>query len=312
MNYKGFSRSGHTQRLPPWFKIRLTANGRLGEVRSLIRKNRLHTVCTSAACPNQNECWNAGTATFLILGNVCTRACRFCNVPKGVPREVEADEPDRVASAIKSLDLAYAVITSVTRDDLPDGGASFFADTIRAIRSHVPLCRVEVLIPDFQGSETALLAVLEAKPDVLNHNIETVSSLYPRVRPQADYRRSLGLLSRAMKYGAVTKSGLMLGLGEEREEISDVMRDLRMAGCSVLTLGQYLQPGRNYLPVERFYRPEEFAEFREKALSLGFSHVVAGPLVRSSYHAGNLMSESQTGSCESSSPEGFDIRNEQR
>ncbi len=280
------SQSGRADRLPPWFKIRLTTSERLWEVRSLVRRNNLHTVCTSAACPNQTECWNAGTATFLILGNTCTRSCRFCNVPKGTPQSVEADEPYRVASAVESLSLTYAVITSVTRDDLPDGGSGLFAETIRAIRRRVPMCRVEVLIPDFQGSESSLNTVLQAKPDVLNHNIETVPSLYKRVRPKADYGRSIELLSRAHALGAVTKSGMMLGLGESKEEILSVLEDLRIAGCSLLTLGQYLQPGKNSLPVEQYYHPDEFLELRDKAMSLGFSHVTAGPLVRSSYHAG--------------------------
>ncbi len=280
------SQSGRADRLPPWFKIRLTTSERLWEVRSLIRRNNLHTVCTSAACPNQTECWNSGTATFLILGNTCTRSCRFCNVPKGTPQSVEADEPYRVASAVESLRLTYAVITSVTRDDLPDGGSGLFAETIRAIRRRVPVCRVEVLIPDFQGSESSLNAVLQAKPDVLNHNIETVPSLYKRVRPKADYGRSIELLSRAHAWGALTKSGMMLGLGESKEEILSVLEDLRIAGCSLLTLGQYLRPGKNSLPVEQYYHPDEFLELRDQAMSLGFSHVTAGPLVRSSYHAG--------------------------
>jgi lipoic acid synthetase len=287
------SQPGHAERLPPWFKIRLTTNDRLGEVRSLIRKNKLHTVCTSAACPNQTECWNAGTATFLILGNNCTRSCRFCNVPKGTPQNVEADEPDRVASAVEALKLNYAVITSVTRDDLPDGGSALFAETIGAIRRRIPRCRVEVLIPDFQGSESALHTVLEAKPDVLNHNIETVPSLYKCVRPKADYGRSIELLSRAHAFGAVTKSGMMLGLGEGKEEIFSVFQDLRKAGCSFLTLGQYLQPNKNSLSVERYYHPEEFLKLRDHAMSLGFTHVIAGPLVRSSYHAGKYIIESK-------------------
>ncbi len=287
------TQAGHGLRLPPWLKIRLTTSERHREVRSLIRKNNLHTVCTSAACPNQTECWNAGTATFLILGNSCTRSCRFCNVPKGTPRSVETDEPYRVASAVESLRITYAVITSVTRDDLPDGGSALFAETIRAIRRRVPLCRVEVLIPDFQGSESSLNMVLETKPDVLNHNIETVPSLYKRVRPQADYVRSIEVLSRAHASGAVTKSGMMLGLGESKDEIVSVLENLRKAGCSLLTLGQYLQPSKNSLQVERYYHPDEFLELRDQAMSLGFSHVTAGPLVRSSYHAGEHLIKSK-------------------
>lgn len=274
-----------TKRLPPWFKIRLAAGEQLTSVRSLIRANKLHTVCQSAACPNQNECWNSGTATFMVLGNVCTRGCRFCNVPKGVPQGLDRDEPERVADAVAALKLTYAVVTSVTRDDLIDGGAEIFARTIQAIRGKSPACRIEVLIPDFRGSEASLKTVLDAKPDILNHNLETVPSLYARVRPQADYQRSLELLDRAKAYGAVTKTGLMLGLGERREEILVVMHDLREADCSILTLGQYLQPTKNHLPVEKYYHPDEFFELRKQALSLGFSHVAAGPLVRSSYHA---------------------------
>ena len=274
-----------TRKLPPWFRIRLTANERLTNVRRLIRDNNLHTVCRSAACPNQTECWSAGTATFLILGDICTRGCRFCGVPKGTPAGLDREEPGRVADAVSALDLGYAVITSVTRDDLPDGGAAIFAETIRAIRMRNPRCRVEVLIPDFSGSPESLRTVLDAMPDVLNHNLETVPSLYSRVRPQADYKRSLELLKRAYEHGAVTKTGLMLGLGESIDAVKSVMRDIRRAGCSILTLGQYLRPGRTHLPVEKYYHPDEFDALRQEARSLGFRHVAAGPLVRSSYHA---------------------------
>ncbi len=273
------------RRLPPWFKIRLTTSDRQSVVRGLIRDYKLHTVCRSAGCPNQTECWNAGTATFMILGNICTRGCGFCSVPKGVPEGLDTDEPNRVADAVSMLKLNYVVITSVTRDDLPDGGASMFAETVTAVRSKMHDCRVEVLIPDFQGSEASLKSVLDAKPDVLNHNLETVPSQYPRVRPQADYRRSLEVLSRAATHSAVAKTGLMLGLGEGIDEVLAVMGDLRQIGCSILTLGQYLQPGRRHLPVEKYYHPDEFAELRGRALAMGFRHVVAGPLVRSSYHA---------------------------
>jgi lipoyl synthase len=276
-----------SRRLPDWFKVRLSTNERYAAVRSLVRARGLHTVCESAACPNRNECWNTGTATFLILGDVCTRRCGFCNIPSGCPAEPDRGEPKRVSDAVASLGLSYAVITSVTRDDLHDGGAGLFADTIRAIRKRSPHCKVEVLIPDFQGSSQSLDAVLDASPDVLNHNIETIPSLYPRVRPLADYGRSLELLHQAKARGMITKTGLMLGLGEERQDILAVMGDLRKAGCSILTLGQYLQPGKNNLPVMKYYHPDEFAELRCHTLDLGFSQVVAGPLVRSSYHAGN-------------------------
>ena len=272
-------------RLPPWFKIRFNTSDQFTLVRSQIRINELNTVCQSAACPNRTECWNAGTATFMILGNVCSRACRFCNVTKGRPEGIDAEEPGRVAEAVAVLRLKYAVVTSVTRDDLEDGGAMVFAETIDAIRAKSQGCRVEVLIPDFQGSEPSLQTVLDADPDVLGHNMETVPSLYSRVRPQADYGRSLEVLSRAEKFGAVTKSGLMLGLGESLDEVRRVMADLHNIGCTILTLGQYLQPSRKYLPVEKYYHPDEFAELRNQALAIGFLNVVAGPLVRSSYYA---------------------------
>jgi lipoic acid synthetase len=274
-----------TRKLPAWFKIRISSNERMERVRNLVREHKLHTVCRSAACPNQTECWNAGTATFLILGNVCTRGCRFCNVPKGRPEGLDQEEPGRVADAVAALNLNYAVITSVTRDDLPDGGAAIFAETIRSIRVRRPGCRVETLVPDFNGSRASLRTVLDAMPDVLNHNLETVPSQYPRVRPQADYKRSLELLKRAYEQGAVTKTGLMLGLGETMEELGSVISDAAESGCSLLTLGQYLQPGKAHLPVEKYYHPDEFEALRQEALSRGFRQVVAGPLVRSSYHA---------------------------
>lgn len=283
------------ERLPPWFKIRMRPGDRFARVRNLVTANRLHTVCRSAACPNQTECWNAGTATFLILGNLCSRGCRFCNVPQGHPRGVDLDEPQRVADAVATLHLRYAVVTSVTRDDLPDGGAGIFAETIRAIQSKSPGCRVEVLIPDFQGADDALRTVTTARPDVLNHNIETVPSLYPRVRPQAEYARSRELLQRAKSYGAVTKTGLMLGLGEGTGEVHAVLADLSATGCDILTLGQYLRPNKGALPVARYYHPEEFKTLREEALRLGFRQVVAGPLVRSSYQAEKYRVHAESG-----------------
>jgi lipoic acid synthetase len=273
------------KRLPPWFKVRLSTNDRLAHVRNLTRDNNLHTVCRSAACPNQTECWNAGTAAFMILGNICTRNCRFCGVPKGSPQGLDLDEPNRVAQAVASLRLNYVVITSVTRDDLEDGGARLFAETITAIRTKTAACRVEVLVPDFKGSENSLRTVLAASPAVLNHNIETVPALYRTVRPQADYQRSLALLASAHAHGSPTKSGLMLGLGESIQEIREVMRDLRNIHCSFLTLGQYLQPSKNHLPVEKYYHPDEFVKLADEARELGFQYVAAAPLVRSSYHA---------------------------
>ncbi len=231
----------------------------------------------------------------MILGNTCTRACTFCNVLKGTPEALDLDEPNRVAGAVAALRLNYAVVTSVTRDDLEDGGAELFAATIRAIRAKTAGCRVEVLVPDFRGSDGSLQTVLNAVPDVLNHNLETVPSLYSRVRPQADYRRSLGLLSRAKSYGAVTKTGLMLGLGEGRDEVRSVMNDLRKIECDILTIGQYLQPNKAALPVERYYHPDEFSLLREEALAMGFCHVAAGPLVRSSYHAREYGTSNESG-----------------
>ncbi len=279
---------GMQKRLPPWFKIRLTVNERSAAVERLVKNGNLHTVCQSASCPNQAECWSRGTATFMILGNVCSRRCGFCGIPTGRPSGIDMNEPERVAAAVESLRLKYAVITSVTRDDLHDGGASVFAETVNAIRSRNPLCKIEVLIPDFKGSETALTTVLSVRPDVLNHNMETVPSLYPIVRPQGDYLRSLELLRRAKNLGAATKTGLMLGLGESTNEIISVMEDLLDAGCTMLTLGQYLRPSRGHLPVQRYYTPEEFDLLRDRALSLGFQIVASGPLVRSSYHAGRM------------------------
>jgi lipoic acid synthetase len=279
------------RRLPEWFKVRLSTNGRYAAVRSGVRKEGLHTVCESAACPNRNECWNAGTAAFLILGDVCTRRCGFCNIPSGSPAAPDPDEPERLADAVASLGLSYAVVTSVTRDDLPDGGAGLFAEAIRAINRRVPTCRVEVLVPDFQGSASSLDAVLNARPQVLNHNVETVPSLYRRVRPQADYGRSLQLLERAASRGFTAKSGVMLGVGEGMEEVRSVLRDLRGVGCEILTIGQYLQPNKRSLPVIQFYPPGDFKELRAAALSMGFRSVSAGPAVRSSYHAEQCGSE---------------------
>jgi len=271
--------------LPEWFKVRLSTNGQYAAVRSRVRQGSLHTVCESAACPNRNECWNAGTAAFLILGDVCTRRCGFCNIPSGSPAAPDRDEPERVADAVASLGLSYAVVTSVTRDDLPDGGSDMFAQTIRSINRRLTACRVEVLVPDFQGSAASLDVVLDARPHVLNHNIETVPSLYRRVRPLADYYRSLQLLEQASARGFTTKSGLMLGIGEGMEEVRTVLRDLRGVGCEILTIGQYLQPNKRSLPVALFPEPRVFEELRFAALRMGFASVSAGPLVRSSYHA---------------------------
>lgn len=256
-------------------------------LKALVHDQQLNTVCEDARCPNIGECWGAGTATFMILGEVCTRACKFCAVKTGLPPEYDTDEPRRIAAAIQKLGLRYAVITSVDRDDLEDGGAFIFAETIRRTREACPGIRIEVLIPDFRGSVDALRKVVEAQPYVLGHNIETVPRLYPLARAGARYQRSLDHLKNAGSFGipVTTKSGLMVGLGESEEEILEVLRDLRKAEVDIVTLGQYLQPTRDHLPVERFYQPEEFDEYRRYAYSIGFRYVASGPLVRSSYHA---------------------------
>ena len=272
---------------PSWLRVRLPSGQNYIRLRGLIREHRLNTVCEGARCPNIGECWGAGTATFMILGEVCTRACKFCAVKTGRPPKLDSDEPRRVAEAILELNIRYAVITSVDRDDLEDGGASIFAETIRRTRAASAAVRIEVLIPDFRGSVRALRQVVEAMPDVLAHNVETVPRLYPVARTGSRYRRSLDLIRDAKSFGikTVTKSSLMVGLGESRDEILESLDDLHCCGVDIVTLGQYLQPTREHLPVERYYSPEEFAELKEHALSLGFRHVEAGPLVRSSYHA---------------------------
>jgi lipoic acid synthetase len=273
------------QALPPWIRVRLRQGPELARLRGLFREATLHTVCEEARCPNLWECWNRGTATFMILGDICTRSCGFCAVKTGRPVDIDRDEPRRVAQAAIEMGLGHAVVTSVNRDELPDGGAAVFAETIRAIRAVKPDCTIEVLIPDFQGSESALRTVLDAQPNVLNHNTETVPRLYPTVRPQARYERSIELLRRANVAGSVTKTGLMVGLGETFEELLAVFADLRGADCDILTVGQYLQPTIEHLPVSRYYTPEEFDDLRDQARTLGFAHVEVGPLVRSSYHA---------------------------
>ncbi|MDA2912989.1 lipoyl synthase [Acidobacteriia bacterium AH_259_A11_L15] len=274
-------------RRPEWLKVRLPGGDKYTELKALVRRQGLHTVCESARCPNVAECWGHGTATFMILGNLCTRACGFCAVPHGKPLGLDTDEPRRVAEAVRTMGLDYAVVTSVNRDDLEDGGAAIFAETIRALRRAVPGCKVEVLIPDFRGNWAALKTVIEARPEVLNHNTETVPRLYRRVRMGAVYGRSLELLRRAKQLAPhlPTKSGLMLGLGETYEEILQTLGDLRAQQVDIVTVGQYLQPTRNHLPVVRFYHPEEFARLKRDGEALGLRHVEAGPLVRSSYHA---------------------------
>lgn len=274
---------------PDWLKVRIPQGQNFSDVKSIIEKQRLHTVCSEARCPNMGECWNSGTATFMILGDICTRSCGFCAVKTGMPTEVDAQEPLRVANAVRMMKLKYAVVTSVNRDELFDGGASIFAETVRQIRKLNPQCKVEVLIPDFKGDEFALNILLDSFPDVLNHNIETVPRLYPIVRPQAKYERSLQLLTRAKKRGFITKSGLMVGLGENDDEVFEVLNDLKNSGCDIVTIGQYLQPTREHLPVKRFVHPDQFKKYKEFGDSLGFLQIESGPLVRSSYHAEKII-----------------------
>jgi lipoic acid synthetase len=281
--------AGYARR-PEWLKLSALEPIILNKATKLTRDLKLHTVCESARCPNRTECFAQGTATFMILGNICTRNCTFCAVKFGKPRAPDPQEPDHIVQAVDRLGLRYVVITSVTRDDLPDGGSSQFAQTIRAIHKYDSNIAVEVLIPDFQGSASALKTVVDASPAVLNHNIETVPRLYSEVRPQAKYRRSLDLLKQAKLYdnSLLTKSGLMLGLGESREDVIEVVVDLRQAGCDLLTIGQYLQPSLQHHKLDRYIRPEEFEEYQIVGKKLGFVSVISGPLVRSSFHAAEM------------------------
>ena len=271
---------------PAWLKVKLPSHSAYFQVAGLLKRQGLNTICQSARCPNIGECWEKRTATFLILGNICTRNCGFCAVEKGQPEPLNENEPAAVLEAVKDMQLRYVVITSVTRDDLADGGAGLFARTIRLIKENLPHTRVEVLIPDFRGEEKPLLQVLEAGPDVLNHNLETTLNLYPLInRPTANYHRSLLLLKRASQNGVLTKTGLMVGLGESREDLYRTFLDLRESNCQLLTIGQYLQPTARQVPTVRYYTPEEFEELRQLGLSLGFKEIISGPLVRSSYSA---------------------------
>ncbi len=272
---------------PDWLKVRAPGSENYLRIRGLMRELKLHTVCEEAHCPNIGECWHHGTATFMIMGDVCTRACGYCNVRHGAPAALDPREADNLANAVATMALDYVVVTSVDRDDLPDFGAGAFASTIRAIKTRRPECRVEVLIPDFQGREAPLRVVLDARPDVLNHNTETVPRLYRQARPGGKYERALELLHRARTWAPdiPTKTGLMVGLGETLDEIVDVLRDLRQVDCQILTVGQYLRPSLAHLPMSRYYTPDEFREIKRIALDLGFGHVESGPLVRSSYHA---------------------------
>ena len=275
------------RRLPRWMKVRMPGGDNYLQLRELLHGGQLHTVCEEARCPNIGECWERRTATFMILGDVCTRACAYCAVTSGVPKGLDLQEPLRLAETVERLGLKYAVITSVDRDDLPDGGASVFADCIHQIRKRLPTCKIEVLIPDFRGDWDALAAVMHAGPDTLNHNIETVRRVFRRVRPKGDYDLSLELLARAkaLDTDAATKSGMMVGLGETWDEIIETMRDLRSVDCDLLTIGQYLRPSEKHTPIARWYTPEEFDELRQAGEALGFRHVASDPLVHSSYRA---------------------------
>ncbi len=283
-------------RLPEWVQHPKTNWVALHEVKAELRRHRLHTVCESARCPNIHECFARGSATFMILGNTCTRRCAFCAVPRGRPEPLDPEEPENVARMAAAMGLRYVVITSVNRDELPDGGAAHWAATIAAVRRHLPRARVEVLTPDFCGDWEALATVARAAPDVYNHNMETVGRLYPRVRPQADYGRSLELLAtiRSMAPAMLTKSGFMLGLGETRAEVEQLLRDLRAVDCDVVTIGQYLQPTRHHLPVAEYLPPETFVQYRDYGHSLGFRAVFSGPMVRSSYMADHVFSSADS------------------
>ena len=274
-----------SRHLPAWFKVEAKTGPDYLDIKQTMDRLQLHTICEEARCPNRWECWNARTATFLILGGICTRRCHYCSVETGRPHAIDYGEPKRVAEAVQVLGLRHAVITSVNRDELADGGAATFADTIRHTRQLSPGCTIEVLIPDFEGNAAALATVCAEKPEILNHNIETVKRLFPSLRPQGKYQRSLEVLAQAKQLGMTTKSGLILGMGETLDEARDVMRDLRSIGCDIMTIGQYLQPTREHLPVARYYDPGDFTILKEEGRALGFTHVESGPLVRSSYHA---------------------------
>ena len=274
---------------PSWLKVRFPSHSNFFAVSSLLQTHSLNTICRSAKCPNIAECWTEKTATFLILGTTCSRECTFCAVQKGKPEPVSADEPGHVAEAAAKLGLSYAVLTSVTRDDLTDGGASQFVRCLQRLRKRIAGVKIEMLIPDFGGNETALKQVTDAAPDVLSHNLETAEALYPRIhRPRSNYARSLAILKKTKDWGSITKSGLMIGLGETEEEIVQTLQDLRRVSCDLLTIGQYLQPTRTHAPVEKYYTPQEFDRWKEIALTMGFAGVESGPLVRSSFHAHRL------------------------
>jgi len=275
------------RRLPTWLKVKMPSGPNYSKLQTLIKTQGLHTVCEEARCPNIGECWEKETATFMILGDICTRACTYCAVTTGRPTNLDLEEPKRLANTVKILGLKYAVITSVNRDDLPDGGAFIFAQCIRQIKKRVPTCKVEVLTPDFQGDWKALKIVTDANPETFNHNIETVKRIFPRVRAKGDYQLSLRLLDRVKDFmpDGVTKSGMMVGLGETKTEIIETMEDLLQHRCDLLTIGQYLRPSQKHAPISKWYTPEEFADLEKIGMEMGFKHVASGPLVRSSYHA---------------------------
>lgn len=275
------------QRKPEWLKVRLPAGNNYSHLKNLMREQGLHTVCEEAMCPNIGECWNRGTATFLLMGDICTRSCGFCHIKTGRPQALDEDEPRRVAESVLAMRLSHCVLTSVNRDELPNGGAHIFANTIHEIRQRRPHCTIEVLIPDFKGNLAALQEVMDARPEILNHNTETVPRLYRTVRPQANYQQTLKVLSNAkiLDPGTTTKTGIMVGLGETKEEVLAVMRNLRGHGVDILTIGQYLRPSPLHLPIYRYVHPNEFKEFHDVGMELGFRWVESGPLVRSSYHA---------------------------
>lgn len=273
------------RRLPSWLRMKRASGATYSGVKRIVEQNRLHTICTSGRCPNIGECWNAGTATFMILGDICTRACRFCATKTGRPLPPDMDEPARLAEAIRVMGLKHCVITSVDRDDLPDGGAQFWADTIRVIKEVNPGTTVETLIPDFNGIASDIQKVIDAQPEVISHNIETVKRLTPLIRTKARYETSLEVLRYIASSGKPAKSGFMVGLGETEEEVYETMSDLKSAGCSILTIGQYLKPDKGYMEVQSYIEPEKFDEYRKQALALGFEHVESSPLVRSSFHA---------------------------
>lgn len=270
---------------PEWLKVRLPIGENYTDVKNLMRKQHLNTVCEEARCPNISECWNHRTATFMILGDTCTRSCGFCNVKLGIPNELDLDEPNRVVQSVMELNLRHVVITSVNRDELKDGGATIFKECVRLIREQKPDCTVEILIPDFKGDEEAFKIIMQYPPDILNHNLETVPRLYHAVRPQAKYERSLNLIKWFKSKGLKTKSGIMVGIGEKQNEVIELMKDLVDHGCDILTIGQYLQPTKMHLPVDRFVTPDEFKLYKEEGIKLGFKIVESAPLVRSSYHA---------------------------